>query len=283
MAMPDVLQIIAAALPGYRVSSIQPLGAGLDNEAFAVNGDLVIRFRRRDPAGVDREARLLRLLAGVSPLPVPEPLIVDRAHGCLAYRMMPGVALSDWPQPPNTTVAAALGLFLAALHVIPATRVADLVDTDDTTPARWLAETIADWEQVQAQVPAGDHPAITRFLATAAPRPAEHLVFSHQDLGVEHVLVDPATQTITGIIDWTDAAVGDPACDFGRLLRGLGPGALSAALRAYDRTAVTATQDDRTGVRERAVFYARCVLIEDLAHGLPQYLQRTLSMIPRLF
>jgi hypothetical protein len=36
-------------------------------------------------------------------------------------------------------------------------------------------------------------------------------------------------------------------------------------------------------VRERALFYARCVLIEDLAYGDPRYATRTLAMIPRLF
>ncbi|MGX6606534.1 phosphotransferase family protein [Micromonosporaceae bacterium Da 78-11] len=280
--MSDVREIIATALPGYRVSSVRPLGAGLDNEAFEVNGDLVIRFRRRDPAGVEREARLLRLIAAVSPLPVPEPLIVDGARGCLGYRLLPGVALADLP-PPGTAVPGALGGFLAALHAVPAARVAGLVDTDPAAPADWLDETNTHWVAIRGSVPENDHPAIDRFLAEPAPRPAPHLVFSHQDLGAEHVLIDPATEAITGIIDWTDAAVADPAVDFGRLLSGLGPGGLAAALRAYDRAAVTATPEDRTAVRERALFYARCVLIEDLALGLPAYAPRNLAMLPRLF
>jgi aminoglycoside phosphotransferase (APT) family kinase protein len=279
---PDVHEIIATALPGYRITSTRPLGAGLDNEAFEVNGDLVVRFRRRDPTGVDREARLLRQIAAVSPLPVPEPLFVDTARGCLGYRLLPGTALCDLP-PAGTAVPGALGGFLAALHAIPPARVADLVDTDPDTPADWLTETLTDWERARATVPATDHPAILRFLAEPAPRPGAHLVFSHQDLGAEHVLVDPATETITGIIDWTDAAVADPAVDFGRILRGLGAGALAAALRAYDRAAATATPEDRTAVRERALFYARCVLIEDLAHGDERYTDRTVAMIPRLF
>ncbi|HEU4494020.1 MAG TPA: phosphotransferase [Rubrobacteraceae bacterium] len=31
------------------------------------------------------------------------------------------------------------------------------------------------------------------------------LAFCHNDLGAEHVLVDAEANTITGIIDWTDA------------------------------------------------------------------------------
>ena len=282
MTRPDVHEIIATALPGYRISTVRPLGAGLDNEAFEVNGDLVVRFRRRDPAGVDREARLLRQIAAVSPLPVPEPLFADVTRGCLGYRLLPGVALCDRP-PVGTAVPEALGGLLAALHAIPAGRLTGLVDTDPDTPADWLTETAADWDRARPAVPADAHPAIQRFLAEPAPRPAPHLVFSHQDLGAEHVLIDPVTETITGIIDWTDAAVADPAVDFGRILRGLGAGGLAAALRAYDRATATATPEDRTGVRARALFYARCVLIEDLAHGDPRYTTATLAMIPRLF
>jgi len=51
-------------------------------------------------------------------------------------------------------------------------------------------------------------------------------VFSHNDLGIEHVLGTPATAAVTGVIDWGDAALIDPACDFGLLYRDLGAAAL---------------------------------------------------------
>ena len=68
----------------------------------------------------------------------------------------------------------------------------------------------------------------------------------------------PATLAVTGVIDWSDAALVDPACDFGLILRDLGPDALTAAVRAYGGPVSTA----------RASFYARCKLLEDLAYGL---------------
>jgi aminoglycoside phosphotransferase (APT) family kinase protein len=45
------------------------------------------------------------------------------------------------------------------------------------------------------------------------PRARTQRPFCHNDLGIEHVLVDPTTLKITAIIDWTDAAVADPAYD----------------------------------------------------------------------
>src|SRR5439155_20814428 len=93
--------------------------------------------------------------------------------------------------------------------------------------------------------------AIAAFLGAPAPPDPGTLVFSHNDLGIEHVLVDPATFTVTGVIDWTDAALVDPAYDHGLLYRDLGPAALPEGR-----------------LRQRAVFYARCGVFEDLAYGL---------------
>ena len=42
----DVRTLVAAHLPGYRVDSVVPLGEGLDNVAYEVNGDLIVRFSR---------------------------------------------------------------------------------------------------------------------------------------------------------------------------------------------------------------------------------------------
>jgi aminoglycoside phosphotransferase (APT) family kinase protein len=108
-------------------------------------------------------------------------------------------------------------------------------------------------------------------------------VFSHNDLGIEHVLVDhPVGWTVTGVIDWSDAAITDPAADFGRVYRDLGPAALNAAIASY-RT------DERgaMALRKRAAFYARCGLLEDLAYGIEtgrgKYVRKSLAAMAWLF
>jgi len=108
------------------------------------------------------------------------------------------------------------------------------------------------------------------------------LAFSHNDLGIEHVLIDPIVWTVTGIIDWGDAAIVDPAYDFGLLYRDLGPAAVDAAFRSY-RTDVK----DVATLRARAVFYARCSVFEDLAYGLEsgrdRYVDKSLAAMQWLF
>jgi len=142
----QVPTLVREHLPGYRVHSVALLGEGLDNVVYEINGELMVRFcKAPDPgrraARADREARLLTVVAGISPLPVPEPRFVAADQGCFAYAKIPGVALLELApalRPAHAAaIAATLGNLLAALHAIPAGRVAGLVNTDDEPLVQW--------------------------------------------------------------------------------------------------------------------------------------------------
>lgn len=278
-----VRRVLAAH--GRDAGTVRLLGAGLDHAAYDVDGELVVRLVARgdDAAQVIREARLLTAVAAVVPLPVPVPVIADPAEGCLVYARLPGrpvLRLLPGAVTHAGELGTALGAFAAALHAQPASRVAGLVDVDDTAPAAWLREADEVYAGIRGDVPAEHRPAVEAFLATAPPPPGETRVLAHNDLGAEHVLVDPATWQVTGIIDWTDAALTDPARDLALPYRDLGPAALTAALAAYGRP-----QPD--ALRDRAVLYARCGALEDLAYGLQTgqaaYIGKTLASLDWLF
>lgn len=279
--------MVAAHLPDYQVHTVLRIGEGLDNVVYAVNGELIVRTSNEpDPARTRQEARLLETVAEVSPLPVPRPVFTDPAQGCLAYMALPGRPLLELPPQQRQTlavsIAGSLGELLTALHILPVTRVAAVVDQEDVPLAEWVTEAAAHYRTVAEQVPAGYRRGIEAFLAAAPPLPAQALVFSHNDLGIEHVLIDPAAGQVTGIVDWSDAAIVDPAYDFGLLYRDLGPAALRQALRHY-RTGI----DDVAALRERAVFYARCSVFEDLAFGVATgaapYVDKSLAALEWLF
>ncbi|MFD8421904.1 phosphotransferase family protein [Streptomyces sp. NPDC059466] len=287
----DVRGVVVAHLRGCRIESVVPLGEGLDNLAYEVNGELIVRFskepdRTRRAALVDHEARVLAAVAGISPLPVPEPVFTVAEQGCLAYRKLPGTPLLDLSRHQRsahgTSIAATLGELLTALHAVPVDRLADLVDADHQPPAEWRHEAAENYAAVAGQVPAAHRRPVEAFLATAPPHDGYTPAFSHNDLGIEHVLVDPVTWTVTGVIDWSDAAVVDPAHDFGLLHRDLGPAATRAALSSYRTEA-----DDLDALGERAVFYARCGVFEDLAYGIEteqgKYVDKSLAAMEWLF
>ncbi|MBW9207783.1 aminoglycoside phosphotransferase family protein [Mumia sp. zg.B17] len=245
-----------------------PLSDGHDHEVRrSERGTLV---RRRLP-GADcltswDEAALLRLVAAVSPLPVPQVLDVRRDDDVMEMALVPGgpllTRLAELDQPTRDRLGADLGAFLSALHGIPVASVSGLVPVDDTAPADLLAEGVELLGACAGAIPVGRHRAVERFLESPAPRPSARRVLSHNDLGAEHVFVDEDAQVITGVIDWSDAALTDPALDLGLVLRDLGVGAFDRALDADDG------EPEVDDLRTRAIFHARIRALEDLAYGI---------------
>jgi aminoglycoside phosphotransferase (APT) family kinase protein len=262
-----VRDLLAQHLPDLLVGTVGFRGEGLENIAYDVNSEFILRISKEpDPARraalVAREAELLAIIAPFSPLPIPAPIVI--AESALLYRTLAGRPLLDLPAAFRahhaSGVAAALGSFLLDLQAIPTNAVAGCVQTDDDPMTLWLSDAVESYQAATAIVPDEHRSRIEAFLAAAPPQPAPGLVFSHNDLGIEHVLVDPDTAAVTGVLDWTDAALVDPAYDFGLLQRDLGPAALDAALASYP-------PDQRDALLERAGFYARCSVLEDLAWG----------------
>lgn len=257
----DIRAVLARYLPGYEVHTVVPAGQGQDNTVHLVNDELVVRARVTDPAAVRREVALLDVVKDLVPVRVPDVLFSDDTTGVLAYRVLPGLPLDQHPVPDPKRLAEPLGALLSALHGASPDRMRELAPEDTYPPATLLQDAQHDYRDVEQHVPAGQRPLIERFLAAAPPEPPRDLRFCHNDLGAEHLLADAATSTLTGVIDWTDAAVTDPAHDFAKIYRDLGPEVFDLVLDAYDRPF-----DDHD--RRRTLFHARCNLIEDLAYGV---------------
>lgn len=258
----EVRAVLARHLPGSRAGAVVPLGEGTDNVAYEVDGELIVRVAREvDPDAVRREAALLAEVARWSTLPVPEVIFVDPDAGVLGYAKVPGVALMRHPVPDPAALAPVLGAFLNSLHLAPVAIMAQLVAPDADPPAGWLREADGDHREIAGLIPAPSRRLVAAFLQAEAPAEAQDLVFCHNDLGAEHLLVDAVAGTLTGVIDWTDAAIADPARDVALLYRDLGPDVAGRALAHYDHPF-----DDAAW--ERAVFYARCKLLEDVAYGV---------------
>jgi aminoglycoside phosphotransferase (APT) family kinase protein len=277
---------LARHLPGYEVQSVAGMGEGLDNVAYEVNGELIVReSKEADPAirseSTRREADLLAVVNELSPLPVPDPVFVDVDAGVLAYVKLPGLPLIDHPVPEPALLAPALGAFLGGLHSAPLKEVENLVGRDPYPLSAWREDAERDYRQIAERVPAVARRSVEDFLGRTPPVEPNVTVFCHNDLGVEHVLVDIEANVVTGVIDWTDAAITDPARDLALIYRDLGPEIFDLTLAHYEQH----FDDDH---RDRAVFYARCMLLEDLAYGLntpgaSRYAEAGLTHLARTF
>jgi len=262
----EIHALLPRYLPGYEVRSIAELGEGLDNAAYEVNGELIIRASKEtNPASrsesTQREADLLAVVAELSTLPVPEPAFADIEAGVLAYFKLSGLPLMEHPVAEPARLAPDLGGFLSRLHRAPVEKVEELVERDAYPLLAWREDAERDYREIVNHIPAAARPLVEDFLGLTPPAEPEVVAFCHNDLGAEHVLVDVEASAVTGIIDWTDAATADPARDLALIYRDLGPEILELTLAHYE-----GHFDDAD--RERAVFYARCKLLEDIAYGV---------------
>ena len=211
-----VAAIVGAQFPELSGSAVVFLKAGWDSEAFEVGGEWIFRFPKREIVvdHLDTELAVLPLIAAHLPLAIPKPGYVGEPSAEFPYRFM---GYRKLPGMPADSVARG-GLdvdsildsvidFLAALHAIP-------LEGAIARPSGW-----GPGEDLRARVDRLEltgEPVIAASLARidALDAPAPPVALIHDDLGAEHVLVEPETSAVTGIIDWGDMNVADPANDF---------------------------------------------------------------------
>jgi aminoglycoside 2''-phosphotransferase len=239
-AIRDALARYAPALAG---ASIEPLGEGWTFWAVRA-GDHVLRF----PKLADSAPQLSldrNLLPRLSPhislrIPVPDVYGDEGPNGLpfLGYPLVPGVPLIEAVEPLPATARSGptglrpahsfghdLGTFLRQLHDFPIEQAIDLgIELIDGPRAR--ARRIEFYEQLIRRV----FPLINCEARTYTEQRFEtylndsaNFVFEpcliHHDLDRQNCLIDPQTGELSGVIDFGDAVVGNPAGDFWLPLR----------------------------------------------------------------
>jgi aminoglycoside phosphotransferase (APT) family kinase protein len=239
-------RLLEAQFPELMPLALRLLGAGFDNSAFLVNDTFVFRFPRRQFAVqfLEAEIQLMPALAARLPLAVPNPVHVgkptaDYPWPFAGYRMIPGqtACTADLTETERTALAGPLAHFLKALHSIP------IVDAEahgaigDRIARLDLSVRIPRTrELLQKLVEQGTLADSRPYLAILDAAPASFSpradTVVHGDLYIRHLLVD-ADRRLTGVIDWGDVHVGDPAVDLAVAHSLLPPGVHAAFREAY--------------------------------------------------
>jgi aminoglycoside phosphotransferase (APT) family kinase protein len=260
--MPAPDDLLATLAPGQRAAAT-PLGEGWDNVVWAVGDDLVLRAVKDPDPGVKRETvvrdvALLEFAGRHSSLASPRVVASDPDRGALLTTRIRGVAAVATDRLDRDALADDLAGFLTRLHGVEREEAAQVAAPDPDSEGTWLAEVGAEYAEVAARVDPDLRAPVEAFLATTPPAPARTLVFCHNDVRDDHVMVDPADGRVTGIIDWGDALLGDPARDLATVLTDFGPAVLDRVLAGYDRPR-------EEGLHDRILFVARRRMVEDLA------------------
>jgi aminoglycoside phosphotransferase (APT) family kinase protein len=254
----EPLDVLRAEVPALDLTDARTIGDGWDSLVVEVGG-YVFRFPRRPEVEtwIEREIALLAELASFLPVAVPRFEFVGREGTVyVGYRKLEGAA-AGFEIDERTGID--LGRFLAALHAFPVER-ARALGVPCFDPPGWrerLERFVAD---LRARVvPLLDPGERTRAETLFAE--VERLAFVpalvHADLGPEHVLCRDAR--VIGVIDWSDARVGDAAIDLAWALHGAPDAVASAVARVYGVDGA---------LRDRSLFYHRLGPWYEVVHGL---------------
>jgi aminoglycoside phosphotransferase (APT) family kinase protein len=220
------------------------LGAGFRSVAVATAEGQVFRIARNAAAaGYAREQRLLPALRPHLPLPIPDPRWVAGPSaafpfGVRGYPLLPGAPLApaDLARGDAGRLTADLAAFLRALHTVPPAVTAPLaLPGPADRQARWTQMRDDTRPALRAALSADEYAAVAHWWDRLLPDPimTEYTpVLQHGDFWYENILVDDQARRVTGVVDFEDAAQGDPAQDFATLLH-LGAAFAGQVLAAY--------------------------------------------------
>jgi aminoglycoside 2''-phosphotransferase len=271
------VSILRTECPDLKLRSVRALSGGQFNHVLAVTdasgSDWIFRFPRypQGLASLLNEVEILSRIQGRTALPVPDPVYVSRERETperffMGYRALPGEPLTRavLDQVHNLGVldriASSLTGFLNALHSLDAAALGTNLPVKDG---------FAEWADLYARIrlnlfphmrPDARQGVARRFEAFFA-QPDLHAwtpALRHGDFGFGNILYDPVQQSITGVIDFGFAGIGDPALDLAAAST-LGEPLYSRIARRYFLTAAMST---------RADFYLGTYALQEALHGL---------------
>jgi aminoglycoside 2''-phosphotransferase len=214
---------IRAAFPDLVFGEARLAAAGEDHDAVLLDQAWVFRFPRtpQQLAWFPGEVRLTQALAGRLPIAAPDYRLVAHDDSFGGYPMIHGapMRLADFvraPRPVQERLVDDVAGLLCVLHSLPPALLA--LPDGPRTNRSWAAQAASYYrEHCRRRLAEHLEPVfldrLDGFHAAYLERPWPSEKIIHGDLREAHLFLD-ADLRLTGVIDFGDAVVGDPAYDF---------------------------------------------------------------------
>lgn len=256
----------------YDLAAIQFVTQGWDSLVLDINNEYIFRFPRRETTRQQflKEIGLLPELKKTLSYPIPNFEFIhlaqqELAQSFIGYRKLPGISL-DQGTARSQHIIAQLGTFLAELHHFPVEEAVRL-QIPFASPQDWRQNYLDFYRWVRTYCfPEMQAIEISHFSAVWEDflgdehNFAFQTVLIHGDLVNEHILYDPNRVSLSGIIDWGDARIGDPALDFVGLYITGGENLVRHVMKIYQEVST----DD---FWQRIKFYSAIIPFYEYQHG----------------
>ncbi|MFC0329054.1 macrolide 2'-phosphotransferase [Paenibacillus sepulcri] len=262
--------------------------SGLDFQAmFADTADgvpwVIRRPRRLDVIdSADYESKVLHLIRNKLPVQVPDWKV--HTADLIAYPMLEGVPAAsinaqtksyDWvinPQSLSAVFVQSLAAAMAALHRINHEEAASAgIRVLQPDEARRTLSIRMDRVKANFGV---SHALWQRWQAWTSDDSfwPEHSSLVHGDLHPGHILINP-DEKVTGLLDWTEAEVADPAADFAIYCACFGEPALEDLIEHYRTAGGRVWPRMQEHIVETLAAYPVLIALFALKSGLPDYME----------
>ncbi len=240
------LAIVRKKFPNIDNAKIQIFDYGWDYVVTVVDNTMAFRFPRREDYAktLPIEVNFLDQFTKISPIRVPKLAYEkDEKTGIsyVTYRFIPGVQFTKsisktFSKEELLTVAQQLGKFLTVVHTFPVEKARQLGIQRINSLDSWNKRLSKIKKEVFPHISENEQQWIIKlfenFLKNIKMVPIKS-VLTHSDIMPEHIIVDPKTHTLSGIIDFGDMCIADPAYDFTFLSR-YGRDFLNEAYKNYN-------------------------------------------------
>jgi aminoglycoside phosphotransferase (APT) family kinase protein len=270
MTIEGAKKIIEDQFPQLKPVQISELGEGFDNTVYMVNGIYVFRFPRKEIAVdlLNIENKLLPLLVNDLSIRIPEPIFLGQPTEAYkwpftGYHFVQGEAPGTLSEELRNQSAKLLGLVFKKLHRFPIEQAEKLGVPHDrfermnlVKRKEMLLDKIKKAEELQFMEEAQT---AIEWLNTMGDAQLETtLTLVHGDCHIRNILVDEKG-VISGIIDWGDTHIGNPAIDLSIAYSFLTPNGRELFFQEYGEVS--------TEIKEAARFFALYVSVVLLLYG----------------
>jgi aminoglycoside 2''-phosphotransferase len=264
----EMIRFVRRTVPKLPIDTSEIKTNGWDNDILIINKQQVFRFPKTDQIidQIKNECELLEQLARKNPvLQIPRYKMIYEGEvlKAVTYPFLSGEALNEhfFDVRKNPENAQLLGDFLMKLHQIKGSPLPSI-----HTFRYWQSLFESLRKKVFIALRDEERQTIedvfTLFLNKYSALSYKKVPI-HGDLSASNILIDSAENRIIGIIDFTDAQIGDPAFDFAGIYWNYGPEYTRKVLSFYQIDESIDAMFDRI-----STFYGLQPVFHELLHSI---------------
>ncbi|MEW9179439.1 aminoglycoside phosphotransferase family protein [Bacillus mycoides] len=279
--MDSYKQYIKEALPGLSIHSYKQNEEGWDNITVIINDELLFRFPRKLEYAnrIPLEKELCTILSHLlQEIEIPKYHLLYKNNCntvpfCSYYPLIHGEPLTTelvakLEKKELKAIITQLATFLAALHSIPLKRTETLGFP--------IEKTLTYWKELQTKLNQYLTNSLTSLQKSALNRLFENFFICiakstfqntiiHADFTHHHILFNNLNKTISGVIDFGDAQIGDPAFDFAGLYYDFGR---EFTTSVYEQYSALISHRDPLLIHRITTFYQYSPLLHNLIYNI---------------